>query len=69
MTIQDYEFQEGPANLEAGDTPIRTVRISEPFTAPDRSLVVYHFMFGKKQTKPCPMCTLVIDGGMVSHIT
>ncbi len=32
-TIQDYEFQE--VNLNAGDTPLRTVRLSELFTAPD----------------------------------
>jgi len=38
------------------------VRLSELFTAPDRSLVIYHFMYGKKQTNPCPMCTAWIDG-------
>src|SRR5467141_1684731 len=52
--VQDYAFEEGPAKLDAGDTPIRTVRLSELFTAPDRSLVVYQFMFGKKNTTPCP---------------
>lgn len=69
-TVQDYEFEEGPADLDAGDTPIRTVRLSELFTAPDRSVVVYHFMFGKKQTSPCPMCTLIIDGlnGVGHHL-
>ena len=68
--IQDYVFEEGPANLVAGDTPIRTVRFSELFTAPDRSVVVYHFMYGKKQTNPCPMCTLLIDGlnGVGHHL-
>jgi len=68
-SIQDYAFQEGPSNLDAGDTPIRTVHLSELFSAPDRSLVVYHFMFGKKKTTPCPMCTLVIDGwnGVAHH--
>src|SRR5258708_14765703 len=60
--IQDYEFQEGPADLDDGDGPIRTVRLSELFTGPDRSLVVYHFMFGKKNTTACPMCTMFIDG-------
>ena len=69
-TIQDYTFEEGPANLDAGDTPIRTVRLSELFTAPDRSVVAYHFMYGKKQSKPCPMCTLFIDGwnGVAHHL-
>jgi predicted dithiol-disulfide oxidoreductase (DUF899 family) len=68
--IQDYVFEEGPANLDAGDTPIRTVRLSELFTAPNRPLVVYHLMYGKKQTSPCPMCTLMIDGwnGVAHHL-
>ena len=69
-TIQDYAFEEGPANLRAGDTPIRTVRLSELFTRPDRPLVIYHFMFGKKQSRPCPMCTMFIDGlnGVAHHV-
>src|SRR2546423_3527797 len=66
--VQDYQFEEGPADLGAGDTPTRTVRLSQLFTAPDRSLVIYHLMFGKKQTRPCPMCTAWIDGfNGVSH--
>jgi predicted dithiol-disulfide oxidoreductase (DUF899 family) len=38
--------------------------------APDRSLVIYHFMFGKKQTTACPMCTAWIDAynGIAHHI-
>jgi len=39
-TLEDYAFEEGPANLDAGDNPIRTVRMSELFTASDRPLVV-----------------------------
>jgi len=68
--VQDYVFEEGPADLNAGDAPIRTVRLSELFTGSDRSLVVYHFMYGKKQTSPCPMCTLFIDGlnGVAHHL-
>jgi len=68
--LQDYEFDEGPSSLSSGDTPIRKVRLSELFTKPDRSLVVYQFMFGKKQINPCPMCTLVIDSlnGVAHHI-
>ena len=68
--VQDYVFEEGPADLDAGDTPIRTVRLSELFSAPNRSLVVYQFMFGKKNTTPCPMCTLWIDGwnGVAHHL-
>src|ERR1044072_2761163 len=69
-TIQDYEFVEGPASLDGADEPLRTVRLSELFTRPDRSLVIYHFMYGKKQTSPCPMCTAWIDcyNGIAHHI-
>ncbi len=83
-TIQDYEFLDcsigalpngratapGPASLDDGDEPANKVRLSELFTAPDRSLVIYHFMFGKKQTTACPMCTAWIDGynGIAHHI-
>ena len=61
-TVQDYVFQQGPDDLNAGDSPTRSVRLSELFSGPDRSVVVYHFMYGKKQTSPCPMCTMWIDG-------
>src|ERR1700735_4525874 len=68
--IQDYEFEEGPGDLNAGDVPVRGVRLSELFTRPDRSLVVYHFMFGKKQSKACPMCTAWLDSanGVAHHL-
>ena len=68
--LQDYEFIEGPSLLSDGDTPIQKVRLSELFTKPERALVVYQFMFGKKQVNPCPMCTLVIDSlnGVAHHI-
>jgi predicted dithiol-disulfide oxidoreductase (DUF899 family) len=69
-TVDDYEFVEGPAKLDDGDTPTRVVRLSQLFTAPKRSLVIYHFMYGKRQTHPCPMCTLLIDGlnGVAHHL-
>src|SRR2546428_9549082 len=68
--VEDYVFEEGPATLDEGDAPTRKVRLSELFTGPDRSLVIYHFIFGKKQTKPCPMCTLIIDSwnGVAHHL-
>src|ERR1700726_4227053 len=59
---EDYVFQEGPTGLAAGHKPVRQVRLSELFTAPNRSLVVYHFMYGKGQKRACPMCTMWIDG-------
>src|SRR6266403_104908 len=46
--IQNYVFEEGPADLNAGDSPVRTVRMSQLFTAADGALMIYHFMFGKK---------------------
>src|SRR5438552_7482402 len=69
-TITDYEFLEGPASLDAGDEPVTKVRLGELFTAPDRALVIYHFMFGKQQTTACPMCTAWIDAfnGVAHHI-
>jgi predicted dithiol-disulfide oxidoreductase (DUF899 family) len=69
-TSQDYEFLEGPISLYDGDAPTKTVRLSDLFTAPDRSLVIYHFMYGKKQTNPCPMCTAWIDSfnGIAHHL-
>src|SRR5215467_14391127 len=69
-SIQDYRFEEGPRDLNAGDAPVRTTRLSELFTKPNRSLIIYHFMYGKRQTSACPMCTLWIDGynGVTHHI-
>jgi predicted dithiol-disulfide oxidoreductase (DUF899 family) len=68
VPIQDYQFQEGPRDLNAGDAPVRTVRLSELFTKPNRSLAIYYFMFGKRQSKACPMCTAWIDGAnVVAH--
>ncbi|GHH12831.1 DUF899 family protein [Streptomyces lanatus] len=68
--VEDYVFEEGPADLDAGDAPVRTVRLSELFTGPGRELVVYHLMYGKKDTEPCPMCTMWCDGfnGVAHHI-
>src|SRR6266496_1680410 len=69
-TVADYELLEGPASLDEGDEPVIRVRLSELFTSPDRSLVIYNFMFGKKQTNPCPMCTAWIDSfnGVAHHV-
>jgi predicted dithiol-disulfide oxidoreductase (DUF899 family) len=68
--VQDYLFQEGPANIDAGDTPIATVRLSDLFSGANRSVVIYHLMYGKRQTTPCPMCTMWIDGynGVAQHL-
>lgn len=59
--VQDYQFEEGPRDLNAGDAPVRTIRLGQLFTKPDRSLIIYQLMYGKRQTKPCPMCTAWLD--------
>lgn len=68
--MEDYVFSEGPADLNAGDEPVTTVKLSELWTGPGRPLVIYHLMYGKKQTSPCPMCTMWIDGfnGVAQHV-
>ena len=68
--VEDYRFLEGPPDLAAGDEPVRQVRLSELFTGPDRPLVVYHLMYGKRQETPCQMCTMWIDGlnGVARHL-
>jgi predicted dithiol-disulfide oxidoreductase (DUF899 family) len=52
--VDDYEL----VDVSNGDQ----VRLSQLFSAPDRALVLYHFMYGKSQTSPCPLCTMWIDG-------
>lgn len=55
---------------------MRTTRLSELFTkkaaepGPNRSLIIYHLMYGKRQSKPCPMCTAWLDGanGIAHHL-
>jgi predicted dithiol-disulfide oxidoreductase (DUF899 family) len=68
--VEDYVFEEGPSDLEDGDGPATTVRLSELFSSPSRSLVIYHLMLGKSQTEACPMCTMWIDGfnGVAPHL-
>lgn len=46
------------------------VRLSELFEDAGKPLVLMHFMYGKKQEKPCPMCTAWADGydGIVPHL-
>ena len=66
--VEDYVFEEGPQDLSAGDDPVRHVRLGDLFPGPGRSLVIYHLMYGKTQTSPCPMCTMWIDGfNAVAH--
>ncbi len=57
-----YLFHEGPRDLAAGDAPIVERKLEELFDDPQKPLVLLHFMYGKKQEQPCPMCTLWADG-------
>ncbi len=68
--VEEYEFLEGPSSLGDGDSPATPVRLTELFTSSERPLVIYHLMYGKAQTSPCPMCTLWIDGfnGVAHHL-
>jgi predicted dithiol-disulfide oxidoreductase (DUF899 family) len=61
--VDDYEL----TDVASGDR----VRLSGLFSAPDRALVLYHLMYGKAQTEPCPMCTMWIDGynAVAPHLT
>lgn len=59
---EDYRF----TTLDGG-----AMRLSELFTAPDRALLVYSFMFGPEDAAPCPMCTSMLDSldGAARHVT
>ena len=62
--IEDQSFE------EIRDGARVPVRLSELFDDPEKTLVLMQFMYGKKQDKPCPMCTLWADGyaGIVEHL-
>jgi predicted dithiol-disulfide oxidoreductase (DUF899 family) len=69
--VSDYLFQEGPRDLNGSDSQISSVRLSELFGSPGRALIIYHFMYGKRNTTACPMCTMWIDtfNGIAPHVT
>ena len=50
--VEDYRF----------DSESGPVRLSALSTGSDRPLVLYHFMYGKQQAGPCPMCSMWADG-------
>jgi predicted dithiol-disulfide oxidoreductase (DUF899 family) len=56
---EDYLFTEGPADL-AGDRPTRQVRLSDLFGEHD-TLLLYSFMYGPEMSRPCRMCTSLLD--------
>lgn len=67
--IEDYVLHEGPEDL-AADGEARQVRLSGLFADGDKPLVLYHYMLGGAQKKPCPMCTMWTDGfdALVPHL-
>src|ERR1700682_4349609 len=67
--IQDYEFHEGPADLTK-DGPFPMIRLSGLFEDRSKPLVVYQYMYGGAQKKPCPSCTMWVDGfsGIAHHL-
>ena len=68
--VADYLFQEGPLDLNASDGAISSVHLSQLFSGPGRALIIYHFMYGKRNTTACPMCTMWIDtlNGIAPHL-
>jgi predicted dithiol-disulfide oxidoreductase (DUF899 family) len=67
--IRDYVLHEGPADLSQTG-PFTEVRLSELFADPAKPLVVYQYMFGGAQKRPCHMCTMWVDGfnGVAHHL-
>jgi len=57
---QDYEFEEGAADLDDMQT-VRRVKLSELFTRPEGSLVIYSFMYGPQMANACTSCTSILD--------
>ena len=68
--VLETEYTFRVADLEPADGPIREQGLADLFDSPDLPLVLVHFMFGKKQTHACPMCTTWADGydGIVPHL-
>ena len=62
--IEDEEFE------EVRDGQRVKVKLSELFEDDSKPLVLMHFMYGKAQTSPCPMCTMWADGydGALPHM-
>ncbi len=61
---EDYVFEEKDASGN-----IKHIKLSELFQEGKDSLIIYSFMFGPQNEKPCTSCTSILDGinGMVFH--
>jgi predicted dithiol-disulfide oxidoreductase (DUF899 family) len=67
--VPDYEFLES-GSLGVPNDAGRAVGLHQLFSGPGRPLIIYHMMFGKLQSSPCPMCTMWVDGlnGIAHHV-
>lgn len=54
--VGDYEF------LDLDSTVVSLASLVH-----DQPLIIYHLMYGKAQTVPCPMCSMWIDGFNATH--
>ena len=63
MSVQDYVFREGPADLTSNDpADFRDVHLNELFTDGHDTLIVDHLMFAANDDEPCVMCSMWADG-------
>lgn len=62
---EDYVFEEMDSKGN-----VQTVKLSELFATGKDSLLLYSYMYGSRQERPCVMCTSIIDGlnGNAHHI-
>ena len=74
LTLQREQVAEARRQLPPGPPAQQWVFATEAGPATlddlvgDRPLVLYHFMYGKAQTDPCPSCSMWIDGwNAVAH--
>ena len=60
--VEDYNFKSCPEG--------KPVKMSALFKDAKMPLIVQHYMFGGAQSKPCPMCSLWVDGihGISGHL-
>lgn len=68
VALGDYVFTEGPRDLSSDEPTVET-KFSD-LVGTDRSLVVYHMMYGPNWDAGCPMCSSWIDGlhGISHHL-
>lgn len=64
----DYRFR--VTDLADDGGAVHDAALADLFDDPAKPLVLVHFMYGKKQEQPCPMCTTWADGydGIVPHL-